>query len=211
LKLTFELYDGRTGYRVHVRLSSSLSCFHRSKNQPHVIKDQIWYTLLLSMASLVRKPFAFPIIFADRMALLGLGQMGHGMAKNIRQKIPEDSILFIYDINTLALEAFAREFGNGSNVRIAVSPVEIARAADIILTSVPQARHVEQVFLHAEAGLLSDAANAGRNILFMELSTIDAAVSSRIASEVESKRFGSFVDAPCSVYSLPFPGRMCRN
>ena len=132
---------------------------------------------------------------------VGLGQMGHGMAKNIRQKIPEESVLIIYDINTAVLEQFARDFGNGSNVRIAKSPVEITRSADVILTSVPQARHVEQVFLHPETGLLADANSAGRNILFMELSTIDAAVSRRIADEVESRDFGSFVDAPCSVSS----------
>ena len=134
----------------------------------------------------------------DRLAV-GLGQMGHGMAKNIRQKIPAESILIVYDINTAVLEQFANEYGSGSNVRIASSPAEISRTADIILTSVPQARHVEQVFLHPKTGLLADNTSSGRNILFMELSTIDAAVSRRMADEVASKNFGSFVDAPCSV------------
>lgn len=36
----------------------------------------------------------------------GLGQMGHGMAKNLRQKIWKDSIFVVYDINPVGLEQF---------------------------------------------------------------------------------------------------------
>jgi 3-hydroxyisobutyrate dehydrogenase-like beta-hydroxyacid dehydrogenase len=136
----------------------------------------------------------------------GLGQMGHGMAKNLREKIPDNSILVIYDINTTVLEQFRDTHGNGRNVRIASSPKEVASVSDIVLTSVPQGRHVEQVFLDANTGLLSSQANSGRNILFIELSTIDAAVSHRISEEVALRGFGDFVDAPCSVGSkIRFP------
>lgn len=59
----------------------------------------------------------------------GLGQMGHGMAKNIRQKIPAESVLVIYDINQEVMRQFVQDFSNGFNVRIASSPKQVAELA----------------------------------------------------------------------------------
>ncbi|CRG84134.1 hypothetical protein PISL3812_01461 [Talaromyces islandicus] len=129
---------------------------------------------------------------------IGLGQMGHGMAKNLRQKIPESSILVIFDINKETMQRFVQEHGQGGNVKTASSPKEIAQVADIVLTSVPQARHVSDVFLHPTTGLLSVDPAKKRKILFLELSTIDALASFEIAEKVASGGFGDFVDAPCS-------------
>jgi prephenate dehydrogenase len=61
--------------------------------------------------------------------VLGLGQMGHGMVKNLRQKIPEQSLLVIYDINKAVTEKFVAEHAKGNNVRIAASPKEVAEIA----------------------------------------------------------------------------------
>lgn len=71
------------------------------------------------------------------------------------------------------------------------------------MTSVPKAPHVQEVFLNAETGLLAVKPNC--KILFLELSTIDAKVSSEVAHRVTTGGYGDFVDAPCSV-SLPFTG-----
>lgn len=70
------------------------------------------------------------------------------------------------------------------------------------MTSVPQARHVEDVFLNPETGLLSVPSRTWQKTLFLELSTIDALVSSRIAEAVATGGYGNFVDAPCSVRQL---------
>jgi 3-hydroxyisobutyrate dehydrogenase len=67
------------------------------------------------------------------------------------------------------------------------------------MTSVPRATHVEDVFLNQSSGLLSIPPQLGRRILFIELSTIDATVSSQIAGKVVTEGYGDFVDAPCSV------------
>ena len=75
------------------------------------------------------------------------------------------------------------------------------RIQDIILTSVPQAVHVKKVFLDPTTGLLAQTLQPKRKILFIELSTIDAAVSEEIADRVTDGGFGTFVDAPCSVSS----------
>ena len=145
--------------------------------------------------------------------------MGHGMVKNLRQKIPERSLLVIYDINKAVTENFVAEHAKGNNVRIAASPKEVAEIAvsilshvrlvtclmtelyvqDVVLTSVPQARHVRDVFLNPETGLLASESKPGRKILFLELSTIEVATSLEIAEKVEAGGYGEFVDAPCSV------------
>ena len=67
------------------------------------------------------------------------------------------------------------------------------------MTSVPQATHVRDVFLHEERGLLAAKKRSGHSILFLELSTIDADVSVEIAQKVIDGGWGDFVDAPCSV------------
>ncbi|KAJ9641773.1 hypothetical protein H2201_003838 [Coniosporium apollinis] len=66
------------------------------------------------------------------------------------------------------------------------------------MTSVLKAPHVRDVFLNPETGLLAIEKKAGRKILFLELSTIDAAVSSEVAEKVTTEGYGDFVDAPCS-------------
>ena len=67
------------------------------------------------------------------------------------------------------------------------------------MTSVPAARHVKDVFLNPQTGLLAAQRRLNKKILFMELSTIDAAASTEVAEAVIASDFGDFVDAPCSV------------
>lgn len=76
------------------------------------------------------------------------------------------------------------------------------------MTSVPQARHVQDVFLNTTQGLLACRPKQGRKTLFLELSTIDAHVSSQIADTITSGGWGEFVDAPCSVSGLGI--NVCR-
>jgi 3-hydroxyisobutyrate dehydrogenase len=55
--------------------------------------------------------------------------MGHGMAKNLREKLPPTSNLIIYDISEVAMTRFVSEFGGGSNIIEAKSPREVAEHA----------------------------------------------------------------------------------
>lgn len=70
------------------------------------------------------------------------------------------------------------------------------------MTSVSQAPHVKDVYLNSENGLLAAERTPGREILFLELSTIDAKVSAEVADRVVKGGYGKFVDAPCSVRIL---------
>ena len=68
------------------------------------------------------------------------------------------------------------------------------------MTSVPAAKHVKDVFLNPQTGLLAAQRQPpNKKILFMELSTIDAAASTGVAEAVIADDLGDFVDAPCSV------------
>lgn len=74
--------------------------------------------------------FAFTMVQATTTyGFIGLGQMGHGMAKNIRQKIPENCNLVIYDVREETMASFINDFGNGSNVLAATSPKHVAELA----------------------------------------------------------------------------------
>ena len=59
----------------------------------------------------------------------GLGQMGHGMAKNLRQKIWKDSIFVVYDINPVGLEQFIRDFSSSWTIIAAQCQREVAEIA----------------------------------------------------------------------------------
>ncbi|KAH9232871.1 hypothetical protein K456DRAFT_1750274 [Colletotrichum gloeosporioides 23] len=107
---------------------------------------------------------------------IGLGQMGHGMAKNIRLKVPPTSQLVVFDVNKQAVDSFVQEH-NGVGVKAVSSPREVTEIADVIMTSVPQASHVKEVFLHPVYGLLSARKRQSHEMLFLELSTIDPKAS----------------------------------
>lgn len=54
--------------------------------------------------------------------------MGHGMATNIRHKVPEAAQLIVYDVNADTVARILKE-NPGSNIRGASSPREIAEVA----------------------------------------------------------------------------------
>lgn len=60
---------------------------------------------------------------------------------------------------------------------------------------------MREVFLNPDTGLLAGGKKSPGPVsrLYLELSTIDAAVSSEIGQHVLDGGFGEFVDAPCSV------------
>lgn len=70
--------------------------------------------------------------------------MGHGMAKNVRQKISNDSTVVVYDINHVALEQFVKDFGRHGPIIAAGSPKEVAELA------------VCDLFMHGNILILGD-------------------------------------------------------
>jgi 3-hydroxyisobutyrate/3-hydroxypropionate dehydrogenase len=53
---------------------------------------------------------------------IGLGNMGYGMAKNVREKIPSTSKLIVCELNTSARDKFVNEFESAGTIEVAESP-----------------------------------------------------------------------------------------
>ena len=136
-------------------------------------------------ASLTGKQFGF----------IGIGCMGWHMAMNIAKKITSDSTLTICDIDSERVDHFitAATPVTPGQLQTAKTPKEVAEASvgiflplelnidtyvlqDIILTSLPAAKHVKLVFSDPDTGLLEVSKN-GRRRLFLETSTYEVSAA----------------------------------
>ena len=86
---------------------------------------------------------------------LGLGQMGYGMATNIRKKMSKNSTMFINDVNSEACQDFANELKSHGPIEIVATAKEAATRAPVLVSIVPAAQHVRQVYLDKERPCVS--------------------------------------------------------
>lgn len=120
-----------------------------------------------------------------KIAFIGLGNMGSGMAANL---VKNNFETIAFDVSN---DALMRAKENGC--KIAKSANEAVKEANIIITMLPSGRHIEDLFL-GENGILQ---NAKQNALFIDCSTIDIKTARFIANEAEKHNF-SMIDAPVS-------------
>jgi 3-hydroxyisobutyrate dehydrogenase-like beta-hydroxyacid dehydrogenase len=120
----------------------------------------------------------------QRVAFLGLGIMGSRMAANLARAGFE---LTVWNRTREKADAFAREHG----ARLADTPADAARAAEVTITMVVDAPHVEEVMLGP--GGASEGMEEGH--LAIDMSTIPAATS-RALGERLGERGIHFLDAP---------------
>jgi 3-hydroxyisobutyrate dehydrogenase len=118
-----------------------------------------------------------------RIAFIGLGHMGGGMAPNLAKARHE---VRAFD---LIPEAIANAKQGGCSA--AASAAEAVKDADVVITMLPAAKHVRAVFHDAVAP------NAKKGALLIDCSTIDVA-SAREVGEGLNKLGFDFVDAPVS-------------
>ena len=57
---------------------------------------------------------------------VGLGSMGFPMASNLRKKISKDSILYVNDVDTAAMDRFIKENSSYGPIKALTSAKEIA-------------------------------------------------------------------------------------
>ena len=119
--------------------------------------------------------------------------MGYPMCTNFRAKLPAETPLYIYDLATPVLEKFAN---SNKNVFIAKSPRDVAEKADLIITILPEGKHVKSVYFTPETGILS--VKNRKDLILIDSSTIDPASSQEVAKGVEGAGIGQFLDAPVS-------------
>ncbi len=121
------------------------------------------------------------------VGFIGLGTMGQGMARNLAGAgFP----LTVMTRHFEKAEAFARQV---SGVRAVREAVEVGRASDIIVSSVPDSPQVEEVHL----GERGTAAGAARGAIIIDTSTIAAEAARDIAGRL-GQRGIAFLDAPVS-------------
>jgi 3-hydroxyisobutyrate dehydrogenase len=118
-----------------------------------------------------------------RIAFIGLGHMGGGMAPNLAKAGHE---VLAFDLVPEAMKHAAE--GGCTPAKSAAAAV---KNADVVITMLPAAKHVRQVF-HDDV-----APNAKPGTLLIDCSTIDVASARDVGDEMKTKGF-EFVDAPVS-------------
>ncbi|OJD27971.1 3-hydroxyisobutyrate dehydrogenase [Blastomyces percursus] len=143
-----------------------------------------------------RRAFSTTLSRDATWGFIGLGQMGYSMARNLRSKIPKSDTLIICDVNAKTTEQFVQEQPD-LKVKVATSPQQVALESETIITSLPEPRHVKDVFhLILKGGLPKLQSEKER--LFIDCSTIDPVSSREVANAVHCTGAGKFVDAPMS-------------
>jgi L-threonate 2-dehydrogenase len=120
-----------------------------------------------------------------RVALIGLGAMGHGMASSLRRAgLPPR----VFDIRPAIAEAFARDGGSAFT-----SAAAAAQGSDVVVSVVVNAAQTEELLFGS--GGVADAMSAGS--VFVMCSTVDPNWS--IALEARLAHRGLlYLDAPIS-------------
>jgi 3-hydroxyisobutyrate dehydrogenase len=118
-----------------------------------------------------------------RIAFIGLGHMGGGMAPNLA-KAGHDVQAF-----DLVPEAVQHAIQGGCNA--ASSAAYAVKGADVVITMLPAAQHVRAVFQN------DVAPNAKPGALLIDCSTIDVSTAREVGAGLEELGF-EFVDAPVS-------------
>jgi 3-hydroxyisobutyrate dehydrogenase len=123
--------------------------------------------------------------------------MGYGMARNIRKRMPPTATLYVYDVSRGVCGRFCHELRGIGRIGAVDSPREAAESSQTVISIVPGAKEVRQVYLDAATGVISAARDPGR--LILECSTIDAQSSRDVAEELLLAGAGTYVDTPVSV------------
>lgn len=119
----------------------------------------------------------------SRIAFIGLGNMGGGMAANLARAAHQ---LNAFDLSD---EALVRAEGHGC--ARAASAAEAVKDAEAVITMLPAGRHVKSVYLDE----VVHAAAPGT--MMIDCSTIDVATAKAVGEALRGLGF-DFVDAPVS-------------
>lgn len=122
---------------------------------------------------------------AQRIAFIGLGNMGGPMALNL---LKGGFAVTVFD---LSASAVARLTEAGATAADSASAA--AQQAEVVITMLPAGKHVEAVYLN-EGGVL-DHAPAGA--LLIDCSTIAADAARKVAAAAQARGF-TMIDAPVS-------------
>ena len=121
----------------------------------------------------------------EKIAVIGMGQMGSGMARRLKSNGQE---VVGYDVSTQARQALRNE-----GFTMADSMAEAVVGRNIVLTSLPDPNAVRSAWL-SEGGLVEVAA---KGTLVLELSTIDPNTMKEVGAAAAAKGI-EVIDCPVS-------------
>lgn len=124
-------------------------------------------------------------VSAQRIAVIGLGSMGFGMATSL---LRAGFSVTGCDVSADSVARFKAGGGQG-----AVTPAEAVRDADIVVSVVVNATQTEAI-LFGKAGVLEAMAPGG---VFVSAATMDPEIAKRLAARVEASG-RLYLDAPIS-------------
>jgi len=120
---------------------------------------------------------------ATKVGFIGLGAMGLPMASNLQRKGFE---LIAYDVDQAKVDKLA-----GLGASVAQTVAAASKGVDVVVTMLPATQHVEAVVLGPDGVL----ANIDPSAVLMDMSTIDANGTDRIAAACADKGV-AFTDCP---------------
>ena len=120
---------------------------------------------------------------ATKVGFIGLGAMGLPMASNLQRKGFE---LVAYDVDQAKVDKLA-----GLGASVAQTVAAASKGVDVVVTMLPATQHVEAVVLGPDGVL----ANIDPSAVLMDMSTIDANGTDRIAAACADKGV-AFTDCP---------------
>ncbi|KIW19480.1 hypothetical protein PV08_00052 [Exophiala spinifera] len=145
----------------------------------------------------------------SHLGFVGLGVMGFAMFCNLARKVPAGSTVHFYDVNPDSMERAAREPGLVAQLDRCSCAREVAEKSEVLISMVPQGKHVRAVYLDPENGVLAATDLSGK--ILLDSSTIDTTTSLLVGEETRKRHGGggaaaaaaaTFYDAPVSGGSL---------
>jgi 3-hydroxyisobutyrate dehydrogenase len=118
-----------------------------------------------------------------RIAFIGLGHMGGGMAPNLAKAG--------HEVRAFDLVPQAVEQASAGGCAAAASTAEAVKGAEVVITMLPAAQHVRAVYAK------DVAPNAEPGTLLIDCSTIDVASAREVGEAMQAAGF-DFLDAPVS-------------
>src|SRR4051812_40231991 len=123
---------------------------------------------------------------AMKVGFIGVGNMGGPMCRNIIRNTNHEVVVF--DLSPAAIKA-CTDLGAAAGTSVA----QVAADCDVVFTSLPMPRNVEDVALGPD-GI---AANARPGTVYIDLSTNSPATARRVQSGVQSNGI-AMLEAPVS-------------
>ena len=120
-----------------------------------------------------------------RVAVIGLGSMGYGMATSLRRAGFEVTGC---DVSAEAVARFVADGGSGAR-----TPAEAARTADIVVSVVVNAAQTETILFGANG--VAEA--LAKDAVFVSSATMDPDVARRLAKQLQASG-RHYLDAPIS-------------